>query len=299
MAIDLTNAWCEWHEKCLLDRCSQKNRKELASASECFFRKALSKLPQNVRCIENTRWLAPDKEEKDKSNDKKKKGKSDEEYILRQKSYYFYLMESELLPGDEDERRKYKKRVFENAGEPGKVTGYFFRSFFRSFVKQKKNRSYICPIDENSELNSDEIDKAKTLANQDSALIQKKATPDGVVEANFWVNVAHEFWKPLSEREKAALFAFNHRCPLSSPELLKRVNCGKSVFSQLPGTLIKKYYDMAAAKYNTDYSDIRNMIEALQVCYEEWEKTSELGQWFAENMVIPEKYGMKVRLQKK
>lgn len=284
MSIDLTEAWKNWHDTCLLDRCTEKYRSQLINASQQYFKYALSKLSKEKRCIEQLDVKYEPEE-----------GAS-QEYILKQRSCYFYLIESELFRGPENERRAKKKRIFEKAGNAGRVTGYLFKSYFRSYVKRKDNISYINPVEENSELDSEFVDSVNSKAVERGPWGAAQSAPDDIAADSAWNEVARKYWAGLSERDRAALYAYNHNCTMSSPKLLEKVNCGKSVFSSLPQKLVPEYYQFAVQGYQAGEENISELFKALGICYEEWEKTSELGKWFVDNMILPEKHGMKVKL---
>ena len=111
--IDLTDAWNEWHEQCQLKKCTDENRKDLCFVSNCIFCNILKNQPP-LPHLSAGKFMS---------------------IVNQDPEYSFLLMETYLLPKDEEERRKYKDSKFAGRAN-GEVTGYFLRSYFRSYVRE-------------------------------------------------------------------------------------------------------------------------------------------------------------------
>ena len=290
MDTDLTDAWLEWYDTCLLDKCSPEHISQLCRASNESYRKALTKLPPNIIFIEQ---LAQSQDASDPD--------------FRQT---FHIMETYLIPVEQPARKNKKTAIFKRAGDtPGNVTGYLLRDFFKSLVLGKhkgfgKNivHSYVDPStsvtqeedksNENWHELCDQQEMADRFGNDDQRIPSRQLDDSTILQ------IAHAFWNNLSERERAALYSRNKNCCMSDPTLLARVGCEKSVFSALPLRLLKEYIE-DAQKYGFGKEDVHDLVFiGLYDCYAEWEQTSELGKWFLENMIMPKKDGMKTKFKK-
>lgn len=283
---DLTAAWLEWRELCELDKCSPKHITQLCSASNGWFRWALQRLPQGTACIEQLSSLLPDTD-----------GETGEMQERNEFRRTFRLMECELLPpGEKPERQQFKDRIFKQAPSTGDVTGYFLKSFFRSYVKKKENLSYLLPeLPEDAPPEAGEIQQYEYERRYGTGPEQK--TPDRFDEE--LIPIVREFWAGLTERERAALYTFHYHMTMSDERLLEKVGCGKSVFLDIPTRKLNELVVLAREKYQiTERSDYSLLcVEVLPVCYDEWEKESELGRWIVEHTRLPDEPGAKVRFQ--
>ena len=284
--IDLTDAWLEWREVCELDKCSPEHITQLCLSSNALFRKALQKLPEGTACIEQITSPFPD-------TDDEETGEMRERNEFRRT---FRLMECELLPaGEKTERQQFKDRIFDQAQSPGHVTGYFLRDFFRSYVKKKENLSYRLPeLPEDASPEAGE--KQQYEYNRRFGTGPEQETPDRV--DGELIPIVREFWAGLTERERAALYTFHYRMTMSDKRLLKKVGCGKTVFSEIPVRKVNELVALAREKYQiSERFDFSLLCEALTICYDEWEKGSELGRWIEEHTRIPDVPSAKIRFQ--
>lgn len=282
MKKDLTCAWQEWHETCELDKCSEQNIADLCERSNSMFARAISIMPDGVSTLLQIPQCDTD-------------NPATQKYIQR---YTFHLMEGYCLPVEsKEERQQFKDDIFAKAEEPGMVTGYFLRDFFRSFVKCKENISYNAPS--RPEGNTDDEWEEKMVSQQAelspwfTPMVSSEDKSDlGEIE-----NRTQKYWHTLNEPEKAALYAYLNNITMSTPELLEKVGYGKSVFSNLPQKLIENL-NRDLSVHITDERDridyLKTFLRVLSNRFEQWERESNLGLWISEHFPYSE-YGKKRR----
>ena len=277
MKKDLTCAWQEWHETCELDKCSEQNIVDLCECSDRMFSRAISKIPQGQSSLVQI----PRSDEENPSN---------RQYIQR---YTFHLMEGYCLPpGDKEERQQFKNQIFTNAKEPGQVTGYFLRDFFRSYVKSKKNLSYNTPAKPEDNTDREWEDKMIAQRAELAPWYSPDASSADKIDNDEIRRQTQKYWILLNERERAALYTFLSNMTMSAPELLARVGCKKSVFLSLPQKLIEEVNErlsrqMECEKDRIDYLKI--FLQLLQLNFDQWEHESELGRWIFEHFPYSER----------
>lgn len=273
---DLTCAWQEWHETCELDKCSEQNIADLCERSNSMFARAISIMPDGVSSL-----LQIPKRDTDNL--------ATRQYVQR---YTFHLMEGYCLPvGTKEERQQFKDDIFSKAEEPGKVTGYFLRDFFRSFVKCKENISYDVPTRPENNTDDEWEDKMISRQNELSPWYSPVNSSVDSIEHGEIEKQTQKYWQSLNEPEKAALYTYLNNMTMSTPELLAKVGYGKSVFSDLPQKLIENL-NQDLSKYITSVRDridyLKTFLRILPTCFEQWELESDLGQWISEHFPYSE-----------
>ena len=278
---DLTNAWIEWHTTCELDKCSEQNITDLCNCSNSMFARAKKILPENVYSLIEIPNYSDDEN-----------AHPTPASIQYAKRYTFHLMESYCLPmGDKAERQQFKDNIFARADEPGKVTGYFLRDFFRSFVRRKENISYSAPQKPSN--SNDEEWEEKMVRRQAELSPWYSPETSGADNAIYDEINSHtqKYWSSLDETEKAALYSYLNNITISTPELLEQVGCKKSVFSQLPHKLIANLnteISKSMPQENDRISYLKTFLRLLPLSFEQWEQESELGQWICEHFPFTE-----------
>ena len=273
---DLTCAWQEWHETCELDKCSEQNIADLCERSNSMFARAISIMPDGVSSL-----LQIPKRDTDNL--------ATRQYVQR---YTFHLMEGYCLPvGTKEERQQFKDDIFSKAEEPGKVTGYFLRDFFRSFVKCKENISYDVPTRPENNTDDEWEDKMISRQNELSPWYSPVNSSVDSIDHGEIEKQTQKYWQSLNEPEKAALYTYLNNMTMSTPELLAKVGYGKSVFSDLPQKLIENL-NQDLSKYITSVRDridyLKTFLRILPTCFEQWELESDLGQWIREHFPYSE-----------
>lgn len=312
--IDLTDAWIEWYEKCALDLCSDEHIRQLCRCSNSIYHKIVGDRP----FLEPYVYVPKEKEKIHPLDDKEREIKNE---LIWNPAFLqtFHIMERECIPlikvvtvndrGEEvtvfkekEERQQFKKRVFDNAGEPGKVTRYLLEITFRNYARKRTNQSTQTLV---KPAGTGEEDWLEWLRRENGKSADPKkqrsrhSDPEDEFESEVMVSLNKEtiwkarqmasvFWSGLPEKDRAAFYVFAHRIPTTCKALQDKVGLNHSALSGKPQKMLERVkcrLDEQKVFEEDQIVILGAFLSFLHSCYREWETTSELGKWISSHFI--------------
>jgi len=323
--IDLTDAWKDWRETCALDLCSPDHISELCVVSNSKYIEATEKLRKDQATIEPFVPYDNDssfrrtfhimeaeciplgtKEERQRYKDRIFAGASEigqvTGYFLRD-FFRSYVKRPKNL--------SYKKPLAPE-GNPQEewddllVRGDYIKSTRDpSFKEQETLAPYPDddsrpPTENETPLDSTPAPKHRKRKGMPGNIRTSDMEEDSAVESIDYQDIsiiAKKFWTELTEADRAALYTSAHNIAMSHPELLKKVGRKKSSFIKRPIVLLTQVRNNHCSDMEQEEQMhfIGTFLDTLAPCYQEWEKTSELGKWIVEHFHYGTTNGKKQR----
>ena len=310
--IDLTEAWEEWHETCALDLCSKEHISQLCRVSNSLYRRATKKLNETTSTIEpyvpgekesdfrRTFHIMEaeciplgTKEERQRYKDRIFAGAAETGdvtgYFLRD-SFRSYVKKTKNISYNKPPA---PENVNPEEQDDWLMRGNHIRNTRDSFFREEEGagpEEASSPDDdagqppENMSPSKDGAPRPRKRTGMPGNLRADDMDKDIAVESIDYRNIgnaANKYWSELTETDRAALYAYFHNISMSHPELLKKAGLGKSSFLQRPVVLLTQVRNRSADSLEKEEQPryIRIFLDTLGPCYQEWEKTSELGKW--------------------